>query len=787
MSDTQSIRENMSVEELIAGIKNGKYEYTVNLGEEGEKPMTGVSLQEATQLPDKDTLNTFSNMFDDVFIKLANTIQESYGTTRAHNFGEIALNFASVNPKVEASDIPELVSFHGVSEREAKQYITFHEMFAGKEYEHELHIPTAIKLGEVYNVDTAIGLLDVIYAEGIELNDAVFDVWSDVHAESIHPDEMVESLAENGVDDIKSAVMAVYVLEASEFPDDLEQQVESKLESLDVDAVSRDNDSAEETDVENTDDERTGDVIIDAYIDEIMDAESDDEKHKLIQAAFDDINALETGHRLDVYWQIGYAMKVIKNEFGINYTELMDEFDVGISNAYGTRTRNLVDVYDYKEYPSDEHNIGLTEIYTISRESNTTQQAKQRVDRLKNCEHEITRKKAQAWSDVETPTPENIIEACKENGLSVTARSVVPIVRLFDDDTISKADMEPHVDDLTITPTEQTTPTPTGDEGERTTSTESAASENGVIKGFTTNTSDIVDGEHSDTSDSTQTVTEQETPASTGSDVGEEVTPESSSVEETSDVETTSESTQTTDSDRGVDERGVETLTEYVEILRRDDEIEIDEDTGVVRTQDTRYKETIEELFSPTIPSENIVAILDNFTALQPVSTGNRFWEAYIAEYTDTAVTNATHISVDSDQDSKWGSGTKSDDSWFDETVYDTPYDVANHTSTPLLLTHPERGSLREQKHIASAVTTYIANGGGAIVYIGDCTATGSEQPVRDAITTEFNIETVATPVQWEANNDSVTVFTRSGSTTTTVRSEQARSNDEVTLHEVME
>lgn len=767
----------MSVDELIAEIKRGGYEYTVNLGDEDETPMTGVSLQEETQLPDKETLSTFSDMFDDVFIKLANTIQDSYGTTRAHKFGEIALNFASVNPKVEANDIPELVSFHGVSEREAKQYITFHELFAGRDYEHDVHIPTAIKLSEVYNVDTAIGLLDVIYAEGIELNDDVFTVWSDVHDEAIDPDEIVEALAEKGVDDIKSGVMAVYVLEASEFPDDLEQQVESKLESIDVTVDSGEpgddahgDGGATDTNADmGSDDE----IIVDAYLEDIIQAESESETHELIQSVFDDINALPVENKLDTYWQIGYAMKTLKNEIGMNYSTLTDSFDIGISKSYAARTRNLVDVYDYKEYPGEEHNIGLNKIYTVSRESNTTQNVKEQISRLENCEYKIRAKEMQAWGDVESPTPEEVIRACKENGVSITAESVVPIVSLFADNRLSKEDMEPHVDDLVISDTE-----PQSREGGDTRDENtSVGSENGVLKGFSTTS----EGSDVTAAQSAETPSQHEQHGITG-DAGEDADGEHTGVDDG-----VGEGMDDATGDDGETVRDGEsrTVTEYVEILQRDSDVVVDDDENVVRTQDRRYKQTLEELFSPTIPCENVCELLNEFTALHPVRTGNGFWEAYIESHTEARIENATEFDVGDNESVTWGA-EDSDVTWVDAAAYDTPYDVANHTDTPLLLTHPERASMRTQKHVASAVTTYIANGGDKIVYIGDSTQSDGEQPVLDAIRNVFTVKTVATPLQWETNNDAVTVFTRDGDADSVTGDTTRHDTVSASIHEVM-
>jgi hypothetical protein len=698
-----------TLNEFITLIRNGEYKYTVNMGGDGEEPLTGITLQSEYPLPEDDVHQEFERLFDEIAIGVCRIIDTHSGVDEAYEIGRVIQHAVEENDVLTVDVIGDVIDVPGVTSEELKQCVEFASLYPNGGFPSDVNVPMVCEMKDKYGDGEVKEVVEKISESEFSPSDEVMSVYQ--NTEVITPETVGKALVENGVDDVLNGVITAHVIDQKEIPDDVESRVEKiqrergdNGEMQSPGALNSNESGVKENESDPVSNrvkerERGSESVAESVISEL---EANDGVYTSVSEAFEAainrVNGSEKYKGIDKYWQLGDVLLRFKQGHGLTYSEMFDEFDIGVSRTYGVHARTLADVFEYKQYPD---NVTVSSVYSINNHTESPEETRDVVSRVGECEADITQIYVDIWRELDSPTPNEIIDYMEKEGNRVNEKSVRAVAALYD--------------------TEETTT-------ERVTQ---ALHENEIISTTNRKSNDGNIGEFKQEST--------------------EITPSSETNTVTERVDSPSKSPPQSDANR-------ESVTAYTDVVQSDSTITTTAENSVVKAHDELYETVIGDLYSHTLPSVNVISLLNCFDALTHVDSGNKFWSAVIQEECAETRVSTLDVNEASTEDTHRADSKQ----WVTEYDTGTPYGVIQHTNEcdePLLFTWPS-----DDKHSATlALTTYAANGGDVVIYIGE--SRGGDCPKEFLTTLEkhYSCAMYVTPMQWSSNADAVQVYTRTG------------------------
>lgn len=684
------------IDEFIELIKQGEYGYTVNLGGTGEEPLTGVNMENATALPTDEVHEEFERLFDDIAIQLATILNKQEGCDLAYEFGRVVVESASTHPYLTEDNVCDIIDLDGVEQHDVEAYIAFYTIYPDANYPDGVHVETVAKLAGLYDASKTRNIISKLHENGLQSNDTILTAYE--NAIEITVESISNILLEHGVDNVGEGVVVAHVIAQKPIPKNVEQRVDAAIESYSEDNPGTSTDANKNTDAYR--------FVAQDVISELEAAAGEfDSTVDAFQYALDEINSSNEFEGLDKYWQLGSALKQFKPRVDMNYSDLFDEFDVGISQSYGSRARRLTEIFNYKEYPDE---LSLNDIYQISTGAESDEETKEIIQRITDKGVSVRQKSIDVWKDLTDPAPSELIEYMESQEIEITAENIAEITVLYNDDVIECGSV------LTVLEDQNTAKETRGENGM-----------SGEITGF----NKTLGEEHEPGQDNDENTTCRESDA---------------------DIEHSETQTQTNIyASKDVGDGG------YSETVREDERVTVT-DTGVKAT-DREYETALGEKYSHSLPSETVINGISGFDAVTHVIKETPYWSHVLCEHTDTNITTLqlTPPGGEMGADSLVSEGNST-------VVEGSPYSVIEHTescSQPILFTWPEDGN----DEATLALTAYAANGGDTVLYLGEWWGGEASTEFITQLTKHYECALRVTPMQWESNSDALYVYTRTG------------------------
>lgn len=195
-------------------------------------------------------------------------------------------------------------------------------------------------------------------------------------------------------------------------------------------------------------------------------------------------------------------------------------------------------------------------------------------------------------------------------------------------------------------------------------------------------------------------------------------------------------------------------VDEYITAIQQHESVSID--NGIVKSHDSDVATVLGKAYSHSLPSKTVVSALRAFDKITHVTSGNSYWSGVMETHTSVAVSTLSFAAQVSE-------ATGSNEQQFaNKYEQGTPYSIiekTNSCSDPVFFSWPDD----DNDKATLALTTYAANGGDVVVYLGEWWGGSGSESFITQLTKHYDCAMRLTPLQWEGNSDALYVYTRSG------------------------
>lgn len=195
-------------------------------------------------------------------------------------------------------------------------------------------------------------------------------------------------------------------------------------------------------------------------------------------------------------------------------------------------------------------------------------------------------------------------------------------------------------------------------------------------------------------------------------------------------------------------------VDEYITAIQQHESVSID--NGIVNSHDSDVATVLGKAYSHSLPSKTVVSALRAFDEITHVTSGNSYWSGVMEAHTSVAVST---LSFEAQVSEETGSNEQQFANKYEQ---GTPYSIIEETngcSDPVFFCWPDD----DNDKATLALTTYAANGGDVVVYLGEWWGGSGSESFITQLTKHYDCAMRLTPLQWEGNSDALYVYTRSG------------------------